>query len=151
MEQYPIEQVLPHDAPMILLSELISYHDEGATAQVNIDTHSPFYDHHNAGVPSYIGTEYMAQAIAAYAGALALDEGRPVHIGFLLGTRKYQTQQGYFSQGSQLHVTVHKLLEDESGLSVFECSISCGEKTLATAKINVFQPHDPEQFLKEQQ
>ena len=44
-----------------------------------------------------------------------------------------------------------KLYQEESGLSVFECQIHSDETCLAEAKINVFQPQDPMQFIRENQ
>ena len=151
MNNYNIEQVVPHREPMILLNNLISYEQNSAICEVTISPASAFYSEQLQGVPSYIGTEYMAQAIAAYAGALAQDEGEAVKIGFLIGTRKYKTHTPIFNTGAVLQVTVSKLYQEDSGLSVFECFISSNDTTLCEAKINVFQPHDPMQFIREQQ
>ena len=89
MNKYSIEAVLPHQAPMILIDSLNSYHADGCVCDVTITEQSPFYDEVKKGVATYIGSEYMAQAIAAYAGTLALDDNNKVKIGFLLGSRKY--------------------------------------------------------------
>lgn len=150
MNNYSIDAVLPHSAPMILLDELISYNEEGGQCGVTISPQAPFYNEETQTVASYIGTEYMAQSIAAYAGALALDNGDAVKIGFLIGTRKYQTYVSEFKLGQTLRVSVTKLYQEESGLSVFDCRIEDGSELLAEAKLNVFQPHDPVQFIKEQ-
>ena len=93
----------------------------------------------------------MAQTIAAYAGALAKDKGNEVQIGFLIGTRKYKTYAPVFKNEQTLKVSVTKLYQEESGLSVFECQIHSDETCLAEAKINVFQPQDPMQFIRENQ
>lgn len=151
MNNYSIEQVVPHDAPMILIDQLVEYSDESATCSVTITPQSPFYNEQIEGVPSYIGVEYMAQSIAAYAGALANDINEAVKIGFLIGTRKYKTHQTMFCKNSILTIYVHKLYQEESGLSVFECQISENKKILCDAKINVFQPEEPLEFIRENQ
>ena len=151
MTQYSIEAVLPHTDPMILLSRLVSYDQDSAVCEVDITPESAFYNEQTQTVASYIGTEYMAQSIAAFAGALALDDNLPVKIGFLIGSRKYKTYSPEFRLGQILSVSVKKLFQEDSGLSVFECRIFEGETVFAEAKINVFQPEDPVQFLKEQQ
>ena len=74
MNNYDIKQVLPHQAPMILIDTLESYDVDSCRCTVGIKSASPFYDELKKGVPSYIGSEYMAQAIAAFAGAHALDD-----------------------------------------------------------------------------
>lgn len=150
MNQYPIAAVLPHSDPMILLDELVQYDAEKVICRVTISTQSPFYDVKKMGVPSYVGCEYMAQTIAAYGGAHALDNDDAVKIGFLLGARKYQANIGIFKLEQVLIIEAEKLIQDASGLCVFDCVIKSEDgAVLAQAKINVFQPQDPEQFLKE--
>ncbi|NRA53003.1 MAG: 3-hydroxylacyl-ACP dehydratase [Gammaproteobacteria bacterium] len=134
---------------MILVDQLLDYHAKGGRCRVTITPQSAFYDTDSKGVASYIGSEYMAQTIAAYAGALALDNDKQVKIGFLLGTRKYETFTPLFDLGDELEITVVELIQEESGLSVFDCIIKRAEQVVAQAKINVFQPDEPEQFLKE--
>ncbi len=150
MNQYSMAQVLSHRPPMILLDQLSSYSGSGALCRVTITDESPFFQDGLAGVPSYIGIEYMAQTIAAFAGANALDGGESVKIGFLLGSRKYQTQVDRFSTGTTLDIEVMRLHQEDSGLSVFDCTIQTTNEKLAEARINVFQPPDPVQFLREQ-
>lgn len=145
MNNYPIEQVLPHSAPMILIDSLQSYDEESGVCTVTIKPTSLFFDNDKQAVPSYIGVEYMAQAIAAFAGANALDEGGTVEIGYLLGSRKYQPSTAWFEVGSELSISVQRLYEEESGLRVFQCRITHQDKTLADAKINVFLPQQAKQ------
>ena len=150
MNRYPIADVLPHSAPMILLDELVGYDDENVSCRVTITPTIPFFDNAKQGVPSYVGCEYMAQTIAAYGGAHALDDAGEVRIGFLLGSRKYHAEVGVFKLAQTLLIEAQKLIQDESGLCVFDCVIKDEENAvLAQAKINVFQPQDPAQFLKD--
>jgi predicted hotdog family 3-hydroxylacyl-ACP dehydratase len=150
MNNYPIEDILPHKAPMILIDSLIEYETNTACCQVNITTQSPFYETKQQGVPSYIGCEYMAQSIAAFAGAQALDNNDTVSIGFLLGSRKYKTFVPYFPLGKTLQITIKELYAEDSGLRVYECEIADTDTNLlAQANINVFQPNDPEAFIEQ--
>ncbi len=140
MNSYTIEQVLPHRQPMILIDCLSHYDEETAVCSVKITETSPFFDTSKKAVPSYIGVEYMAQAIAAFAGADALDAGLEVEIGYLLGSRKYQPTTPWFTLGSELNIHVSRLYEEESGLRVFQCQIKHNDQELVDAKINVFLP-----------
>lgn len=141
MNKYTIEQVLPHRPPMILIDSLDQYDEQSGICSVKISESSLFYDADKQAVPSYIGVEYMAQAIAAFAGADALDAGLPVEIGYLLGSRKYQPKTAWFANGSELAIHVERLYEEDSGLRVFQCQIKHNNATLVDAKINVFLPH----------
>ncbi len=145
MNKYPIEQVLPHDHPMILIDALLSYEQQKGVCEVTIKPTSAFYDDARQGVPSYIGVEYMAQAIAAFAGANALDEGGSVEIGYLLGSRKYQPNTAWFERGARLEISVERLYEEASGLRVFQCQIHQQDSLLVDAKINVFLPNQANQ------
>ncbi|MDN4502141.1 hotdog family protein [Alteromonadaceae bacterium BrNp21-10] len=147
---YKIEQVLPHAAPMILVDELCAYDQNSAVCKVTITTASAFFDETANGVPSYVGIEYMAQTIAAFAGAHEQDAGHLVQIGFLLGSRKYNSLTSHFGLGSTLHISVTRLYQEDSGLSVFDCKIKHQASLLASAKVNTFQPENANQYLREQ-
>ncbi len=142
MTEYSIEQVLVHEAPMILIDELISYDDNSATCAVNIGEESAFYDTSTQSIPSYICIEYMAQTIAAYAGANDLDNGREKQVGYLLGSRKLNLHTQRFFSGDRLLVHVSRLYLEPTGLGVIECTITKNSRCIAEAKVNVFQPSE---------
>lgn len=146
---YAIEQVLPHAHPMILLTEFLEASSEHAKCLVKISTESAFFNLAQQGVPAYVGLEYMAQTIAAYAGANKLAEGGTVRVGFLLGCRKYQPKVPFFPNGAILQISATKIVIDESGLSVFDCQIQQHGNELVSAKLNVFEPADHRIWLTE--
>lgn len=148
--QFTIEQVLPHDHPMILLDSLDSFSEETATCCHLITTQSLLFDTTLQGVPSYVGIEYMAQTIAAYANANELVNNRSVEVGFLVSSRKYKCDFPVFKLGMPLQITAKQLYKDESGLSAFDCAILINDDEVASARINVFQPENPTEFLAEQ-
>jgi len=150
MKNYSIEAVLPHAAPMILLDELLSFDEESGTCRHRITEESLLYNDSLLGVPSYVGIEYMAQSIAAYANANEIQQGRQVEIGFLVSTRKYKCEFPVFKTGMELIVTVTRLYRDESGLSAFDCVIVVNDQQIASARVNVFQPENPAKFLADQ-
>jgi predicted hotdog family 3-hydroxylacyl-ACP dehydratase len=150
-----IRQLVPHAGPMVLLDRVLEADDNALCAAVAIDADSMFYSAGAGGVGSWVGVEYMAQAIAAHAGYLAWRAGRPVRVGFLLGARKYSTAAASFPAGSTLYVRAALVLRGENGLSAFDCSIAlsgeAGAPALATATLTVFQPEDVDHFLQENQ
>ena len=150
MTEFTIEQVLPHEHPMILLDQLTSFSENSASCCCTITEQSLFFDTILNGVPSYVGIEYMAQSIAAYANANELSQSRSVEIGFLVSSRKYKCEFSVFKQGLVLTINVEKIYKDESGLSAFDCNIFTDGQQIASARINVFQPENPKQFLAEQ-
>ena len=150
MSKYAIEQVVPHDHPMILVEQLLDYSSSSASCSIEIKPDSNFYNHDKSSVPAYVGLEYLAQSIAAYANALKLEEGGEVSLGFLVSARNFKTKVSEFTLGMQLVTSVTKLFKEDNGLSVFDCSIQCGQEILVEAKINVYEPEDPSLYLKEQ-
>ncbi|MCX7293730.1 hotdog family protein [Janthinobacterium sp.] len=144
-----IHELVPHSGAMVLLDRVLSADAENLCAEVAIHVGSVFYDAPSAGVGSWVGIEYMAQAIAAHAGYRARLAGAPVKIGFLLGARRYEAQLPLFAVGSVLQVHVQQALQGENGLGAFECRIEMAGAVLAQATITVFQPEDAKQFLQE--
>jgi predicted hotdog family 3-hydroxylacyl-ACP dehydratase len=144
--EYSVAELVPHSGKMSLLDNIIEYRDGWLRAEVCISVDSMFADKH--GVPAWIGLEYMAQAIGAYAGWQERLKGGPPKLGFLLGTRKYLCSTDYFAVGTTLTVTVQLEMEAANGLNVFQCVLQ-GQGVDASANLNVFQPDDPDKFLQD--
>ena len=142
----PVAELLPHSGAMVLLDAVLAADDDDLCAEVRIRADSMFCD--GAAVGSWVGIEYMAQAIAAHAGWLARRRGDPVKVGFLLGSRKYEAAVPAFAVGSVLHVHAHRALQGDNGLGAFECRIEQQGATVATATVTVYQPDNVNEFLK---
>ncbi len=143
-----IETLVPHEGAMVLLDRLITADAENLCAEVVIGPATQFCD--GQGVGAWVGVEYMAQAVAAYAGYAASLRGAPVKIGFLLGARRYECSLPLFALGSVLRVHVQRVLQGANGLGAFECRIDdlASGATLATATITVFEPENVSDFLQ---
>ena len=152
-EFLPIENYVPHRGEMLLLEQLLHADAETAVAQVVVPRDGLFL--RDAGMPSWVGIEYMAQTVAAWAGWQAVQARQPVKLGFLLGTRKYQARCGHFGAGSVLRVHVRRELLGDNGLGMFDCRIlgqGCDEQeqeqeVLAQARISVYEPEDGSAYL----
>jgi predicted hotdog family 3-hydroxylacyl-ACP dehydratase len=139
-----IEDLVPHSGDMCLLDEVISFDKESLRASARIKNENPFLI--DDFVSSWIGVEYMAQAIAAWAGTIAVQKGEAIRLGFLVGTREYNVDSSRFAIDTQLDIQVKRIMEGANGLSVFECHVDYGDG-VAMANINVFQPDDVDLFL----
>jgi predicted hotdog family 3-hydroxylacyl-ACP dehydratase len=136
---YPIEAIVPHAAPMILLDKVLEYDDTRLRADVTIAAQSMFCD--GQAVPGYVGLEYMAQACGAHVGAMARDCGLPVRVGYLLGTRQYKIHQPRFAVGDRLIVSVALVYRDDE-MGSFDCRIEIGGRCAGEARLNVYQPRE---------
>ncbi|GAB2497023.1 hotdog family protein [Pseudoxanthomonas sangjuensis] len=143
---YDIEQVVPHRGAMRLVDRLLDWDEDRAVVGLTVPVDGPF--HEAGGVPAWVGIEYMAQAIAAWAGCQARARGEAPKIGFLLGSRRYVTDIGHFAAGSVLRVEAERELFGDNGLGMFACRILDGERVLASANVSVFQPADARAYLE---
>lgn len=134
-----VAELLPHSRSMILLDDAIDRGEDWALVGVRIAEDSRFYEA-GFGVPSWVGVEYMAQAVALYSGLLAKDAGEEIKIGLLVGTRRYEAHTDRFPLGSYLKVLVREEWQDGQ-MGVFDCHIDADVR-LAEARLNVFRPHD---------
>ena len=139
-----IRSLVPHGEPMVLLDRVVCADAESVCAEVRIRPGSLFCG--ASGVGAWVGLEYMAQAIGAYAGYSARLRGEPVKIGFLLGARRYECSRPSFPLGSVLRVYVRRVLQSENGLASFECHIDDTEGRVATANVTVYQPGNINKF-----
>jgi predicted hotdog family 3-hydroxylacyl-ACP dehydratase len=147
--QYPpLEQLLPHRPPMILIDRMIHATDTGGMCEVTIGPQTLFLE--LAGVPAFVGIEYMAQAVAAYGGYKSYLASQPVVVGFLLGTQQLKTYCQFFDLGQMLHIQVTHVW-GYNQLMQFHCTIqdaTAGE-LLQEAELNVFKPKDLQSYLLE--
>lgn len=142
-----LEILLPHRAPMILLSRVVDYSDDAAQAIVEINAQSAFFDAALGGVPTWVGMEYMAQTIGIWAGHQQLSRNKAVQAGFLLGCRSYSCNSAVFLIDCTLQVFIKPVYTDESGLGAFDCEIR-SDDILATAQIKAFRPENPKDFVR---
>lgn len=140
------EPYLPHAAPMALVDQIIRHESGQLESAVHIGDQHLFMT--EAGVPVWVAVEFMAQSIAAYAGVQAVRRGEPVRIGFLVSTRQMNCAVDFFERGSDLRVFVREVVMAENGLATFDCSVQLQGRDCVSARINVFQPADPDAFLR---
>lgn len=143
---YRLADVLPHGPSMLLLDRLAGYDAESLTCEVDIRPDTKFCD--GAAVPAWVGVEYMAQALGAFTGVARLQQGKPVQLELLLGTRAYDCAVTQFPVGSRLSVRARLLFWDPEGTCAFACEVREGDRLLATAEVKGYEPDDIEPFLR---
>lgn len=133
---------LPHDAPMLLLETVESVTDESAVCRVNVSSQSVLAPFLNADgdLPGWYALELMAQTVGVWSGWHRHQQGQSsIALGMVLGARELVCAEGRFPANSALTVTVKLLMQDER-FGSFECAITSNETTLATGRVNTFQP-----------
>jgi predicted hotdog family 3-hydroxylacyl-ACP dehydratase len=131
-----VAALIPHSGKVELLDRIVVYDDQSLTAELVVRGGGLLGA--DESVPALASVEFMAQTIAAYLSAMAVQADQPACQGFLLGTRRYNSNVTAFTEGSKLMIRVEKIKQDE-GLVVFDCRID-GEGLEITATLNVYQP-----------
>lgn len=140
------EQYLPHDPPMLLLAEVVSVTDESAHCRVAVTTDSvlaPFLNTQGE-LPGWYTLELMAQTIGVWSGWHRQQRGQQrIALGMVLGARELVCAAGSLPAGATLDIQIKLLMHDER-FGSFDCVIRAGSGTLATGRVNTFQPTQEE-------
>jgi predicted hotdog family 3-hydroxylacyl-ACP dehydratase len=147
MIDWPLAELLPHAGDMILIDRVLAFDEEQIRTCLTVRPQGLF-NRADGSLPAWVGIELMAQSVAAYAGCHARRKGRPVELGFLLGTRKFECNVEHFPVGSELHIHAVRSLQDDNGMGVFECHLSA-PGIQASARLNVFCPPQADSYLNE--
>ena len=135
-----VAELVPHKPPMLLLDEVLAVDGASLTALVRLTDSSPFVE--DGRVPALISLEYMAQGIAAFAGAARRAKDQLPRLGFLLSCRTMTIDVDELAVGDELLVTVQQVWSDEL-LGNFECAVTRGGARVAQATLSVYQGELP--------
>jgi predicted hotdog family 3-hydroxylacyl-ACP dehydratase len=131
-----VASLIPHSGRMVLLDRIVEFDGNNLTAEMTVRDDGLFGNEKD--IPAWAGIEYMAQAVAAYAGIKSKLAGEPIKLGYLLGTRRYNSNISSFSVGAALTIHIKNIIQDDR-LGVFDCSI-WGDGIEVTANLTVYQP-----------
>lgn len=142
-----MDEWVPHRGAMQLLDRIVAVDAESAEAEVRVPVDGLFTE--NGRVPAWIGIEYMAQTISAWAaGRFRAQGGAGPKLGLLLGSRRYEAHCEGFPCGATLRILTRCEIMGDNGLGVFDCRVELDGRELATAKVSVFEPDDAMAFLQ---
>lgn len=148
--RWDMAELLPHAGDMILLTAVEHCDDERIVVRAVPHASTILVDEHGV-LPAWTGIEYMAQAIACFAGVHERARGVAPKVGFLLGTRSYDSKVAAFALDKPLWVSAQKQYQESNGLGAFLCRIEDETGLLVEASINVFEPPELETYLSGQQ
>lgn len=146
LEDARVESWIPHRGALRLIDRVLVADGEHAVAEVDVPFDGLFV--RDGQVPSWIGIEYMAQAVSAWAGARARTQGGAPRAGLLLGSRRYEVRRNGFPCGARLRVEARCELMGANGLGQFDCRIEMDGEAVATARISVFDPPQGTDWLQ---
>lgn len=140
-----VSALLPHSAPMVLLSEVLEITPTGARTRTRIGENTRLFEATDGSVSASILIELMAQSVGVYAGSQAREAGLPPKIGFLLGTRRLTTTLSRLKRGDCVDIDVDCVFLSVDGAlpSQFACRALMDGKQIGCANLTVYQPDDP--------
>ena len=142
-----VDRWIPQRGAMQLLDRIIQVDADSAVAELRVPIDGLFTQ--GGQVPAWIGIEYMAQTISAWAaGRFQGRGGEGPKLGLLLGSRKYEAHCDGFPCGAMLRVEARCEIMGDNGLGMFDCRVQMDGRDVATAKVSVFEPDDAFAFLK---
>ena len=146
-ERYEVAQLVPHRGRMSLLDSIVEYGVDWLRARVTPAPGAAFAT--AAGVPAWVGIEYMAQAAAAFGGIEQVQKGESPSIGLLIGARYYRCMQDHFDFGTPLDVFAQIAMRDADDFAAYDCRIESGGRRIAECTLKAYRPHDLAPVLAE--
>jgi predicted hotdog family 3-hydroxylacyl-ACP dehydratase len=135
---FTLSELLPHRAPMLLLSRLDAFSEEGARATAELRMGNP-YLRPDGLLERTAYAELMAQCFAAGAGALAQGaEKPPAAWGYLAALRDI-AMHGDARLGETLAVSV-SIVAALGPVTVLEGEVRSADALLATGQFKIFIP-----------
>ena len=141
---YPVESLVPHRPPMVLIDAVESVDLPSATLVASFTAREEWSG-------NWFALEYMAQAAAALAGVFDREAGEAAgRPGFLLGTRRLALGIARFVPGVKYMVKVVREYEDGDS-AAFSCEIrEAGEDSQSgncSATLTAYRPPQPKVLL----
>lgn len=99
----PIDMLVPHRTPMLLIDAVLSSDDQGVWAVVCLQADSPFVQ--DGRVSTAVGLEYLAQAAAAFFTLQSSEAEATVRQGMLIACPRLDADLPWFVVGDTLLLT----------------------------------------------
>lgn len=135
----PLQELVPHRPPLLLIDALQSVSAEACVALARVDP-TAWYALSDGTMPAWFGLELMAQTAAAFNGHHARARGAGPALGFLLGTRDYRSSVSGFPAGAVLEVEARVHYAATFGQSAMTCEIRHLQTPVAQATLKFFEP-----------
>jgi predicted hotdog family 3-hydroxylacyl-ACP dehydratase len=129
-----IETVIPQRMPFVMISELIHSDDSTSTSTFEVKADNIFLKDHRLQEPALV--ENIAQTAAARAGYMAIQEQRPVAIGYIAAIQNLEVFE-LPALGDQLNTEI-RVMNQVFDVTLIGASVSCGGKKIATCEMKIF-------------
>lgn len=137
----PIAPLIPHARGMCLLTRLIEVDDAGGVAETTTRRDDLFAE--ADGIPAWVGVEWLAQTVAAWAGFRAAASGETPAPGLLLGARRYHARVPVFTFDQRIRIAVTVEFVADNGVTQVHGKLYPAEEVdapLAQGSLTLYRP-----------
>jgi len=142
IEKEELLSVIPHRGKMMLLTRIIDCDLErkNIEAEYHVTEKCLFYDPAADGVPSWVGFEFIAQAISAFIGVRDRNEKSP-KSGYILTISQMRLGLPFFKTGSIIRIKSWEV-EGVDPVYVFQGEIFLDGEKVIEGKLTVMDVKD---------
>jgi len=140
IEKEELLTLIPHRGKMMMLDRVMRYNlqDKSIEAQYKITEDCLFYDSKEEGVPSWVGFEFLAQAVSAFIGIRDRENGIPPKEGYILGISQMDIGLTFLKNNSIITINSREL-ESMHPVYVFEGEIFLDGQEVLSGKVAVME------------
>ena len=129
-----IESIIPQRPPFVMISELVYCEDEDTRSKFFVEADNIFLKEDRLMEPALV--ENIAQTAAARAGWLALNENRPVALGYIGAIQQLEIFD-LPVKGDILDTEI-KVMNQVFNVTLISGKLSCEGRLLATCEMKIF-------------
>lgn len=141
-----IKDLIPHRGCNLLLEKVLQADSASITASGQVPP-SGWYLEQDKTMPSWIGIELMAQAIAAHIGLENQQRGGPVRPGMLIGCKSFEILAPGLGISEKFCVRAETIYRDDNGFAAYDCVVSGTAGAMAKATLKAYQPENFKDFM----
>ncbi|MFC6277251.1 ApeP family dehydratase [Psittacicella hinzii] len=136
-----VDQLLPQSGAMIQVDRVLDYGANYIVTEFTIRPNNILLE--GDKFVNYSALEVMAQSIGCWEGCRSYSQGKPIRLGYFLGSRKIDFYCDAIEIGTTLEIKVQLSLQDETGFGVFDVELfeKASQKLLIKAALNVYSPN----------
>lgn len=142
MNEIPaIEELVPHDRPMLALDRVVGYTPDSVRVELLLREDNLFA--RDGEVDSVVTLEYMAQAVAACLGMEAYADGAAVRVGMVIACREMQIGRPVMRLGEKIEIEARRVHGTDS-LSHFAAEVrGAGGEMIASSTLTLVHGERP--------
>jgi len=132
----PIEQLLPHEPPMLWLDRVLFRDGDAVRCALEIRPDHVFVE--DGLVEPVVSIEWMAQTVGALVGIIDRGNDQNPRPGYLIAIPEASFAVDTFAVGDRLEIEAKRVWGDDE-LASFECAVARAGQTVAKAQLSVYR------------